>query len=283
MIGNWWHHVPEHLNPIAFSFGSVSLSWYGLTFLFGTLSALSFLRWAMRYIVGLRLSREEFFDFSLFLVSGSVLGARLGYAVLYNAGFFLEHPIALVSPLNPETGMWTGISGMSAHGGAIGLLLAVIVFSRAYRKSVWRLLDSVALSIPIALFFGRLGNFLTGELFGRVTHAGWGMVFPLAGDHLLRHPSQLYEALGEGVALGIALFVLSKRNMPPGRIFVWALGLYGLIRFLLEYVREPDARIGFVFGAFTLGQVLSLAMMIVSVSLAWWLRRKKNAILYHAT
>ena len=279
MMENWWHHIPEHLSPTVFSFGGISLSWYGVAFLCGTVFALFFLWRVLHRVTDAPLSREEFLDFSLFLVGGAVFGARLGYAALYNAAFFVAHPIALFSPMDPETGAWTGIAGMSAHGGVIGVLCAVLIFSRIYRKPLWQLLDNVALSIPIAIFFGRCGNFLAGELFGRVTGVGWGMVFPLAGDGTLRHPSQLYEALGEGVVLGMALFMLSKRNMLPGRLFAWALGLYGVIRFVLEYAREPDAQIGFVFGVFTMGQGLSMAMIGVSLSLAWLFRRGKNAIL----
>lgn len=280
MIG-WWQHIPEHIGSTAISFGGFPVSWYGIMFLLGAVSSLLFLRYSIRRTSPTILSCEEFFDLSLFLLFGAILGARLGYAFFYNADFFLAHPLALVSPIDPETGKWTGIAGMSAHGGVIGLVFAAFLFSRWYRKPLPNLLDGVAVSIPIAIFFGRLGNFLTGELFGRQTTVPWGMVFPRAGDLLLRHPSELYEAFGEGIVLWLVLFILSKRAMAPSRISVWALLLYGGIRFFLEFFREPDDQIGFVLGFFTLGQVLSVGMIALALVFLWWSGRGKNAILSH--
>ncbi|MFZ1736008.1 MAG: prolipoprotein diacylglyceryl transferase [Candidatus Moraniibacteriota bacterium] len=276
---NWWQHIPEHINPIVCSFGSFSLSWYSVTFLLGTLFSLSFL-WGVTCRDSIAvLSREEFLDFSLFLLCGAIIGARFGYAIFYNAAFFVAHPASLVSPFDLETGVWIGIAGMSAHGGIVGIVLAVLVFAWKYRKSVCVLLDAVALSVPIAIFFGRLGNFFMGELFGRVTSVSWGMFFPRAGDVLLHHPSQLYEACGEGMVLWAALLVLSKRMKIPGQLFAWALGLYGGIRFFLEYLREPDRQIGFIWSIFTLGQILCLALIVAAGILLWWMREGRNAIL----
>ncbi len=275
---NWWQHIPEHIDPIACSLGTFSLSWYGVAFLFGVISSLwCFWRVNCR-IVPAMLSWEEFLDFSLFLLGGAIIGARLGYAIFYNAVFFVTHPASLISPFDLETGSWIGISGMSAHGGIVGVVLAVFVFSWKYRKSAWALLDVVALSVPIAVFFGRLGNFFTGELFGRVTSVSWGMFFPRAGDAFLHHPSQLYEACGEGMVLWVMLIVLSKQMKIPGQLFVLALGLYGGIRFFLEYFREPDRQIGFIWNIFTLGQILCLVLIAVGI-LLWWIRKGRNAIL----
>ncbi len=276
---SWWQRIPEHIDPIALSFGVFSLSWYGIAFLCGVVFSLLFLWKALCQSVPALLSSGEFLDFSLYLLAGTILGARLGYVLFYNVAFFAAHPIAIVSPFSIETGAWTGIAGMSAHGGILGMTSAVILFSWRYGKSVWVLLDSVAWSLPLAIFFGRIGNFLAGELFGRVTSVPWGMVFPHAADGLLHHPSQLYEAVGEGLLLWCVLTLLSKRLRSPGQLFVWALGAYGGIRFLLEYFRAPDSQIGFIAGVFTLGQLLSLCVLFASGVLLLWIRSGKNAIL----
>ncbi len=273
----------ETFDPVVFSFGPVSVSWYGICFLSGACVALFFL-WELlrKKNFGVRLTREECFDFSIYLVIGAILGARIGYALLYAPGFFAEHPLSLVSPLDPETGAWTGIAGMSAHGGIAGIALSIVLFARKYRKPPLPLLDVVALALPIAIFCGRIGNFVTGELFGRVTNVSWGMVFPRAGDMFPRHPSPLYEALGEGVFLFLVLLFLSKRKYVPGRLFLWATGLYGGIRFILEFFREPDPQIGFFFDAMTMGQVLSLGMIAVAIGFGWWLSDRKCATLPRA-
>lgn len=276
---NWWQHIPEHIDPIVCSFGIFSISWYSAAFFLGAVFSLLFLRRVTCRDSIRVLSRGEFLDFSLFLLGGAIIGARLGYAILYNAAFFVAHPTSLVLPFDLETGAWIGIAGMSAHGGIVGIVLAVFVFAWKYRKPVWVLLDAVALSVPIAIFFGRLGNFFMGELFGRVTSVSWGMFFPRAGDALLHHPSQLYEACGEGIVLWVVFLVLSRRMKIPGQLFSWALGLYGGVRFFLEYFREPDRQIGFIWSIFTLWQLFCFVQIIVAAALLWWMRKGRNAIL----
>lgn len=228
-----------------------------------------------------RISNDEFLGLSVAVILGALVGARLGYAVIYDASFFVSHPLLLVSPFNPETGLWVGISGMSAHGGILGGIFAAFLFSWKYQKSFLPILDALSISAPIAIFFGRIGNFLSGELFGRVTDVSWGMVFPLSGDDLLRHPSQLYEAVGEGgvLFLVLAMFFFLRKVHISGMFFVWTLGLYGLIRFFLEFFREPDWHIGFLFGFFSMGQALSVLVVVIAVLLERWIRLCKNGIL----
>lgn len=254
------------VDPILFSFGPVSVSWYGICFLLGSVFALLFLWRLLRKKKSEPVfSNEEIFDLSIALLFGAIVGARIGYAIFYDFSFFARHPLMLVSPFDSVTGKWIGIAGMSAHGGALGVLIAAFLFSRRYRKPFWLVADAIALSAPIAIFFGRMGNFLLGELYGRVTTISWGMIFPLSGDDFPRHPSQLYEAFGEGIFLFLILLFLSRKTRLPGRLCLWAIGIYGGIRFVLEFFREPDIQVGTFFGFLTLGQILSIGMILIVV------------------
>lgn len=277
-----WKDIPATLQPIAFSVGPVSIYWYGIFFLLGALSSLFFLK-------GLFLGKnavdewkkEEFFDLVLFVSGGALLGAHLGYIMLYGYPFFASSSFLDFLPID-RNGTWRGISGMSFHGGVVGGVIGIFLFARRRRKD-WKIIaDSASLSLPIALFFGRVGNFFSGELFGRVTLLPWGMVFPHAGDAALRHPSQLYEAMGEGIVLFGLLSFLSRRVRIPGALFSWAIGLYSILRFFLEFFREPDAHIGFVYGGFTFGQVLCGVSLLFSLGFWMWIRHKKSDILSHA-
>lgn len=228
---------------------------------------------------GASISYDEFFSLAFTVFLGALAGARVGYAMLYDASFFLAHPLSLVSPFDRETGLWVGIAGMSVHGGILGGILAAFFFSRKYGKSFLSMLDALSCAAPVAIFFGRIGNFLAGELFGRTTDVSWGMVFPLSGDTSLRHPSALYEAFGEGAFLFSIIFFLARRRRTPGMLFVWTLGLYGFIRFFIEFFREPDRHIGFLFGFFSMGQALSVLTVASALFLVGWIRFRKNDIL----
>ncbi len=244
------------IDPVFFEIGPLQLRWYGLMYIIGFVCA---------YFVLVRLSRRENYDMDkkeiedllVYGVVGLIVGARLGYCLFYNFGYYFSHPLKCLA-------IWEG--GMSFHGGLIGLVLGGWLFSRLRNKSLIMLADMGALAAPPGLFFGRIGNFINAELYGRVTDVPWGMVFPGTGG-LPRHPSQLYEAFFEGVVLFVVLFVLSRKVRTRGVLISVFLAGYGLIRFVLEFFREPDPQLGFIVASITMGQILSLAMVAAGVVL----------------
>jgi phosphatidylglycerol---prolipoprotein diacylglyceryl transferase len=193
----------------------------------------------------------------LYLLAGLVIGARFGYVIFYNPGSYLENPIEIVA-------VWHG--GMSFHGGLIGALVAGIIFCRKYRADFWQLSDLIIVTAPVGLGLGRIGNFINGELYGRVTDLPWAMVFP-SGGPLPRHPSQIYEFLLEGVLLFFILWFLRSRALKSGALTSLFLMLYGLFRFFVEFFRQPDQQIGFIFGYFTMGQALSSLMILIGLGI----------------
>jgi phosphatidylglycerol:prolipoprotein diacylglycerol transferase len=194
--------------------------------------------------------------------------------VFYNLSYFLEHPLEIFLPVNFSNGItFTGISGMSYHGGLIGALLAVWLWVRRSRISFKEVLDLYVPVIPLGYTFGRLGNFINGELYGRITSAPIGMFFPLSPEKALRHPSQLYEAFFEGVFLFAVMWAIRKASAPRGAMLAFYLIGYGTVRFFIEFYREPDAHLGFVVGFLSMGQVLCGAMITAGVLLFFHLRR----------
>lgn len=239
-----------HIDPVFFQIGPLQLRWYGLMYILGFICA---------YFILVRLSKRKGYDIESreiedllsYCVAGLIIGARLGYCVFYNPGFYLVNPLKCFA-------VWEG--GMSFHGGLIGLVIASYLYSRWKIKSLLMLADMGALAAPPGLFFGRMGNFINAELYGRVTDVPWGMVFPGAG-YLPRHPSQLYEAFSEGILLFLILFFISRKINTRGVLISSFLMLYGIMRFFLEIFREPDSQLGFVFGMLTMGQILCVIMI----------------------
>lgn len=257
----WWQHLPERINPYLLEVGSFRISYYGLMYV---------VAFAVVYLLSLHRVRKKETKYSAEVVEnylvwaalGLIAGARLGYVVFYNFGYYLRRPLEIFLPFSFEGGFhFTGISGMSYHGGAIGVAVVSVLFCRKYRVSFLDFGDFLIPSIPLAYTFGRIGNFINGELFGRPTDLPWGMYFPDDPQGVLRHPSQLYEAFFEGIVLFALLWTL--RNRRPFRGFHLSLYLigYGTVRFLIEFVRQPDAQLGTVMGPFTMGQVLSTLMV----------------------
>lgn len=201
-----------------------------------------------------------------YLVLGLIVGARLGYVLFYDLGEYLANPLEIFA-------VWHG--GMSFHGGLIGSVVAGILFSRRYRMNFWQMADVVIVTAPVGLGLGRIGNFINGELYGRITDVPWGMVFP-AGGPLPRHPSQLYESLLEGVVLFGILWSIKDRNLKPGVLLSIFLILYGVFRFIVEYFREPDPQLGLVLGPLSMGQVLSAGVVLAGAALLIY-RNKKSA------
>ena len=266
----WWQHIYEHFNPIAFKLFGFPVHWYGIMYVLALLVALFFAEWLVRHD-RLPFSKKDLDVYFLWAEIGVIVGARLGYILFYDphTSYYLTHPWQIFNPF--LNGHFVGLRGFSYHGAIIGFLLATYLYAKKYKKDLWELLDLVAVSVPIGYIFGRIGNFLNQELVGRVTDVPWGIY---VGD-TLRHPSQLYEAFFEGLVLFLILFWYRKRKRFSGELIVLYGFLYGLFRFVLEFFREPDMQLGFICcGWMTMGQLLSLVMMIAAAILYLILRRR---------
>jgi phosphatidylglycerol---prolipoprotein diacylglyceryl transferase len=263
----WWQNLPSQMNPVIFSVGSFAIRWYGMMYIIAF--AVSYLLSHYR-IKSEKLPFERSFvgDALTWAMVGVVLGGRLGYILFYGMSSFLADPLGSLIPWVSAPGgcRFAGITGMSYHGGVIGVIIAFMVFTHSQKKGFFETFDLFIPSIPLGYTFGRLGNFINGELYGRITDSALGMYFPLAPTHELRHPSQLYEALFEGIVLFIILWSLRRKSPFPGFLAAIYLFGYGFVRFFIEYVREPDAQLGFVFLNFSMGQVLCFIMMIAGVA-----------------
>lgn len=245
-----------NIKPYIVKIGSFQIRWYGVMYLIGFISSYLLVR---REVVrrNIPLSRVQVESLYFHIILGLILGARFGYVIFYNFSYYIRHPLESVA-------VWQG--GMSFHGGLIGVVIAGFLFSRKNGVSMYTLGDLLMPTAPIGLFCGRIGNFINGELFGRPTDVPWGMVFP-GGGPIPRHPSQLYEAFLEGIVLFTILWTLRDRFKKEGMITALFLILYGLFRFIVEYFREPDAHLGFVIGSFSMGQVLSSAMIVIGIAI----------------
>lgn len=255
-----------HIDPVIVQIGPLALRWYGLMYLVGFLLG-SF--WISKLAAGrgLDLSKDRLSDLVFYVVLGVILGGRLGYVLFYNAAFFIENPFKVFA-------VWQG--GMSFHGGLLGVVVATLLFCHRNRIAILPLADLLAAAAPIGLGLGRIGNFINGELWGRTTDLPWGMVFPHAG-YVPRHPSQFYEMLLEGLVLFVVIWQLHKRNTPPGVPFFSFFLLYGVFRFLVEFVREPDAQLGYLWGGATMGQLLSLPMILFGFCGLLWVKKRMAA------
>ncbi len=255
-----------NIDPVAISLGPVKIHWYGLMYLAGFLAFLWLgkLRARQDYIF---VKPEQVSDMLFYGVLGVVLGGRIGYVLFYNLPQFFQDPLLLLK-------IWQG--GMSFHGGLLGVIVAMWIYQKKQGWGFWKTMDFVAPTVPIGLCFGRIGNFINGELWGRVTDMPWGMVFPFGGP-LPRHPSQLYQALLEGVVLFVILWLYSSKPRPVGAVSGLFLMGYGVFRFGVEFVREPDAHIGYLaFDWFTMGQLLTLPMIIAGLALILWAYTSKS-------
>jgi phosphatidylglycerol:prolipoprotein diacylglycerol transferase len=266
---NWWQHLPQHISPVIFQIGSFKLQYYGLMYIvaFGITYFLVLYR-LRREARFKKITQPQINDLTTFAILGLMIGARLGYVVFYNLSYFLKHPLEIFLPFEFSNGItFTGISGMSYHGGLIGALLAGGIYVRRNSLALRDVLDLFLPAIPLGYTFGRLGNFINGELYGRITTAPIGMYFPLSPEKSLRHPSQLYEAFFEGFFLFAVMWSIRKVRAPKGAMLAFYLIGYGLVRFCIEFYREPDAHIGFVVGLFSMGQVLCAGMIAAGVLL----------------
>jgi phosphatidylglycerol:prolipoprotein diacylglycerol transferase len=218
-------------------------------------------------------------DYLVWAMLALILGGRFGYALFYNFGYYFQHPLEIILPFDFSNGMkFVGLSGMSYHGGLIGIVIATFLFCRKRQINIWHFIDLFCPAIPLGYTFGRIGNFINGELYGRVTTVPWGMYFPLDITHSLRHPSQLYEALFEGVILFILLWLIRKKTDCDGFLIGIYICGYGFVRFFIEFFREPDYQLGFVLGFMSMGQVLCSLMIMAGIIIIVWRRKVSVSI-----
>jgi len=255
-----------HIDPVILRIGPLAVRWYGLMYLLGFVSGYFVIRTLVRRR-SLPLSNDGISDLLFAAVLGVVLGGRIGYVLFYNLGYYLQHPQQILA-------VWEG--GMSFHGGLLGVVFATSIFSLRRGLPLLAVGDILTTAATIGLGLGRMGNFINGELWGRVTDLPWGMVFPGAGP-LPRHPSQLYEAVLEGPVLFTLLWLAHRRQVAQGVPFFGFFLLYGIFRFCVEFVRQPDAQLGFLWGGATMGQLLSLPMILFGCGgLVWSLARARR-------
>jgi len=258
-------------DPVIFQIGPFTVRWYALAYIVGLFAGLWYARRLVTQPPAL-MTTAQVDDFLLWVLGGVVLGGRLGYVLFYKPGEYLSDPLSILKT-------WEG--GMSFHGGLLGVTLAIILYARHIKVDKWYVADLVACAAPIGLFLGRLANFINGELWGRVApELPWGMVFPTGGPDT-RHPSQLYQAALEGLALFVILHLLSRnenvRRHPGILTGTFWIG-YGVFRIVGEFFREPDDFLGFIIGGATMGQLLSVPMIAFGAFCIWRARRAPAAV-----
>ena len=261
--------IYQGLDPIAFSLGPLVVRWYGLAYVLGFVCAAAIIYFvAKRWKLGM--SEDNLLTLMVCAIVGVVLGARIGYVLFYGDGYYLSHPLEILA---------FNQGGMSFHGGLVGLLIGGAVAARMTRIPFLTLADLGSIAAPIGLFFGRCANFVNGELWGAPTDGPLGVVLGGAAGMMPRHPSQLYEAVLEGIVIFCVLFALSRKRPPrPQGTFLGAfLVLYGIFRFLIEFVREPDVQLGYLWGGWlTMGQVLSAPLIVAGIALLIYAARTRH-------
>jgi len=246
----------HNLDPILVDFGFIEIRWYSLAYVFGIIIGWWLGKKIIRHILtnnNLKFELNDFDDLVSYLIISIILGGRLGYVIFYNFGYYITNPLEIFK-------IWEG--GMSFHGALIGIIIGVYLFSKKKDVVTFFMLDIIACVAPIGIFFGRIANFINSELIGKVTNVPWSVIFPLV-DRQSRHPSQLYEAILEGVILFLILNILIfKKKYKVGSSSYLFLIFYGIFRILSEIFREPDAHIGYLFGVFSMGTLLSFFMIL---------------------
>ena len=252
----------NNFDPIAFNFFSLEIRWYSLSYIFGIILAWFYCK---RFLIKDKNELKLFDDLISYLIIGIIIGGRFGYVIFYNPFYFLKNPIEILM-------LWNG--GMSFHGGLLGVICASYLFAKRNNINTFNFLDLISMSAPIGIFLGRIANFINSELYGRQTDFFLSVKFENV-DNLLRHPSQIYEAFFEGIVLFILMnFVFNKYlYKSPGSISSLFLIFYSIFRFLIEFTREPDLHLGFIFLNLTQGQIISILFFIAGLILFY----KKNA------
>jgi len=300
----FYQNIPQQINPVAFSIGFFEVRWYSLLYILG----IAVTYWVLLVLIisrknkilkfpisnfqfsnNFQLSNDKFQNLFLYILMGILLGSRFGYVIFYNLPYYAQNPLEIFLPFSFNNcslfiaDCFVGFYGMSYFGALIGAILVGYFFSRKYKIDFWSLADFFSVAIPAGYFFGRIGNFLNGELYGRPTDSIFGMYFPTGGN-VLRHPSQLYEAFFEGLILFLIIIFMRNilRNQSckyyfPGILFLAYIFFYAFFRFLLEFFRAPDTQIGLFFNWITLGQILSAGIMLIALLVFTW--RKKGNVL----
>ncbi len=260
----------HNLNPILIDFGFISIRWYSLAYVFGILIGWWLGKKIISHIskkINLRFNLTEFDDLVTYIIVSLIIGGRLGYIIFYNFSYYISNPLDIFK-------IWEG--GMSFHGALIGIIIGTYLFSIRRHISTFFLLDVVACVSPVGIFFGRLANFVNGELIGKGTNLSWGVIFP-AVDMIPRHPSQLYEAVLEGIVLFIVLnTIILKKNYKIGTCSYLFLIFYGFFRIISEFFREPDAQIGYLFNLFSMGTALSFLMILSGLFIYHYLNKRNE-------
>ena len=274
----WWQTLPSQMDPVLISIGPLTIYWYSTMYLvaFGVVYILCSRKIKQKTFTKINL--EQFEDLLSWCFIGLLIGARFGYVFFYNFEYYLSNPLEILLPFKYYNGNWifTGIAGMSYHGGVIGVVAAIWLFSRKVNLHLLELADFLTAAIPLGYFFGRIGNFINGELYGRTTDASIGMYFPNSGDQVLRHPSQLYEAFFEGIILYYIINLFNKHSQLGFNSGTYVFG-YGFVRFFIEYFREPDAHLGFILFNLSMGQLLCVAMMLSGIYI-WYVGNQETKI-----
>jgi phosphatidylglycerol---prolipoprotein diacylglyceryl transferase len=260
--------IHPQIDPVAIQIGPLAVHWYGLTYLaaFALFYWLGTLRTRHQPFARIGWERPDVEDILFAGVLGVVIGGRLGYCLFYKPGYYLEHPLEILY-------VWQG--GMSFHGGLLGVVVAEMWYAWSRKRPLLEVADFVAPCVPTGLMMGRIGNFINGELWGRVADPSlpWGMVFRGAGD-APRHPSQIYQILLEGLLLFILLWIYARKERKPGQVAAFFLVGYGIFRFIAEYFREPDAHLGLLALGMSMGQWLCVPMIVGGALLWWWAHRR---------
>ena len=241
----------NNFDPVAINFFSLEIRWYSLAYIFGILAG-----WvlAKRFFINNQDIKTKFDDYVTYLILGIIIGGRLGYVLFYNLDYYFENPIDIFK-------VWQG--GMSFHGGVIGIIIISVWFANKNKHNVFNYLDVISLVAPIGIFFGRISNFINSELYGTQTSLPWGVKF-IKVDNLYRHPSQLYEALFEGLILFLILIYFHNKiiNKRPGFISGLFLVFYSIFRFVIEFFRVPDDQLGYLLFNLTMGQIISFVFLL---------------------
>jgi phosphatidylglycerol:prolipoprotein diacylglycerol transferase len=266
---NWWQYIYSHINPVALSIGPFHIHWYAIMYITALI---------LGYYLGVKFGEKFGFnrkiidEYFIWAEIGIIFGARFGYVLFYMPGdnsYYLTHPWEAFNPF--VNGKFVGIAGMSYHGAVIGFIIATLLFWKIKKIDLWKLVDVVALAVPLAYVFGRIGNFLNERIIGRITDVPWGVYI----DGALRHPIGIYEAFFEGICSFLVIYFYYKKFYKcKGELISLYLITYGVFRSLCELWREPDPQLGFIIGHFTMGQILSLFLIIGGIGLFYYRRKK---------